>query len=134
MTSAEQETEIGTGTSVFLSETVAQGPIRWLDSPQAVLDLVGSGEAAESIVVSRGGTTMFMAPALATGVRGLITLQGAPTSHLGIPSREFGIPCVMSVSFARGRSTDRGETVLPDGTIMRLDISADTGRVLGVGA
>jgi phosphoenolpyruvate-protein kinase (PTS system EI component) len=72
-----------------------------------------------------------MAPALASGIAGLITLQGAPESHLGILSREFGIPCVMSVSFTDGVQTDRGETIPADGTALRLDVSdASNGRVL----
>jgi phosphoenolpyruvate-protein kinase (PTS system EI component) len=75
-----------------------------------------------------------MAPALASGVKGLITLQGAPESHLGILSREFGIPCVMSVSFTEGVQTSRGETIPADGTLVRLDVSAAAqGRVLLVG-
>jgi phosphoenolpyruvate-protein kinase (PTS system EI component) len=72
-----------------------------------------------------------MAPALASGIAGLITLQGAPESHLGILSREFGIPCVMSVSFTDGVQTDRGETIPADGTKLRLDVSdSSRGRVL----
>ena len=90
------------------------------------------GDQVDStIIISRGGTTTFMAPALAAGVRGLITLQGSPESHLGIVSREFGIPCVMSVSFSEGVQTVRGETIPPDGTLVRLDVSpTPDGRVL----
>ena len=88
-----------------------------------------------SIAISRGGTTTFMAPALASGVLGLITLAGAPESHLGILSREFNIPCVMSVAFTDGIQTDRGETIPADGTIVRLDVSGrPEGRVLRAAA
>ncbi|MFC5138937.1 PEP-utilizing enzyme [Actinomycetospora rhizophila] len=121
---------IGRGTSAYTSAEVVAGPVRWLDSPDAVLDLVGSGRIGEYIAISRGGTTTFMAPALAAGVRGLLTLQGMPTSHLGILSREFGIPCVMSVVFTDGVSTERGETVPADDTVVRLDISGTEGAVL----
>jgi phosphoenolpyruvate-protein kinase (PTS system EI component) len=124
------DTEIGRGTSAYTAGTVVEGPVRWLDSPDAVLDLVGSGDIADVIAISRGGTTTFMAPALASGVKGLITLQGMPTSHLGILSREFGIPCVMSTVFTEGVETDRGEIVPADGTVVRLDVSAREGRVL----
>ena len=90
-----------------------------------------SGEIGNTIGISRGGTTTFMAPALASGIAGLITLQGAPESHLGILSREFGIPCVMSVNFTEGIETDRSETIPADGTPLRLDVSdASAGRVL----
>ena len=45
----------------------------------------------------RGGTTTFLAPALSMGAIGVITMSGAPESHLGILSREFQTPCVMTV-------------------------------------
>ena len=122
---------IGTGINVYEHETPAEGVARWLDSPSAVMELVMSGEIGNTIGISRGGTTTFMAPALASGIAGLITLQGAPESHLGILSREFGIPCVMSVSFTDGIQTDRGETIPADGTRIRLDVSdASSGKVL----
>ena len=123
--------EIGVGTNVMESDDVVEGRIRFLDSPEEVLSFVTGDAVDTSIVISRGGTTTFMAPALASGVRGLITLQGSPESHLGILSREFGIPCVMSVQFSEGIETRRGETIPADGTLVRMDISAvPTGRIL----
>ena len=59
--------------------------------------------------------------ALTAGVKGLITLEGTKECHLGIVSREFGIPCVMSVAFSEGITTGQGETIPADGTIIRLD-------------
>jgi phosphoenolpyruvate-protein kinase (PTS system EI component) len=123
--------EIGAGINVMESDEVVEGRILFLDSPQEVLSFVAGDAVESSIVISRGGTTTFMAPALASGVRGLITLQGSPESHLGILSREFGIPCVMSVQFTEGVQTSRGETIPADGTLVRLDVSsAPQGRVL----
>jgi phosphoenolpyruvate-protein kinase (PTS system EI component) len=123
--------EIGAGINVMELDEVVEGRILFLDSPQEVLSFVAGGAVDSSIVISRGGTTTFMAPALASGVRGLITLQGSPESHLGILSREFGIPCVMSVEFTEGIRTSRGETIPADGTLVRLDVSsAPEGRVL----
>jgi hypothetical protein len=122
---------IGTGINVYEHSAPTEGVSRWLDSPEAVMELVMSGEIGKTIGISRGGTTTFMAPALASGIGGLITLQGAPESHLGILSREFGIPCVMSVTFTEGIQTDRGETIPADGTTLRLDVSdPSSGRVL----
>ena len=125
--------QIGAGTNVVESDEVVEGRILFLDSPEDVLSFVGGDEVASTIVISRGGTTTFMAPALAAGVRGLITLQGQPESHLGILSREFGIPCLMSVSFTEGMQTARGETIPTNGTLVRLDVSGTPeGRVLVV--
>jgi phosphoenolpyruvate-protein kinase (PTS system EI component) len=115
-------TLVGEGQNVFESEAV-EGRARWIDSPQEMLELVSGGDLGDVIVVSRGGTTTFVAPILSAGVRGLITLQGGPESHLGIVSREFSIPCIMSVAFTDGVQTDRGETVPADGTVLRLETS-----------
>ena len=121
---------VGEGTSVLRSDAVVKGPIKWLDSPADVIEFMESGQAQTSIVLSRGGTTTFMAPALSSGVAGLLTLQGSPTSHLGILAREFGIQCIMGVAFTEGITTNRGELIPADGTIVRLDTSSERGRVL----
>lgn len=120
---------IGEGINVFQSEGT-EGRIRFLDSPLEVLDFIDGDDVESTIVISRGGTATFMSPALTAGVAGLITLQGAPESHLGIVSREFGIPCVMSTAFTEGIETDRGETIPADGTLVRLDTTGSRGRVL----
>lgn len=131
MTSSEATTGqlIGTGIKAFSSATGATGKIRFLDSPDEVLDFIDGPDVESTVVISRGGTTTFMSPALMAGVAGLITLQGAPESHLGILSREFGIPCVMSTEFSEGITTSRDETIPADGTTVRLDTSGDTGLV-----
>jgi phosphoenolpyruvate-protein kinase (PTS system EI component) len=123
------ETLVGTGINAYNSGTGAVGRTRFLDSPEEVLEFIDGPDVEETVVISRGGTTTFMSPALMSGVAGLITLQGAPESHLGILSREFGIPCVMSTSFTDGVQTSRGETIPADGTSVRLDISGDKGQV-----
>jgi signal transduction protein with GAF and PtsI domain len=61
-----------------------------------VIALIKSGKLKDHIVLAQGGTTTFLAPALSMGCMGVITLSGAPESHLGILSREFQIPCVMT--------------------------------------
>lgn len=131
MTSSETVTGkiIGTGIKAFTSATGATGTIRFLDSPEEVLDFIDGPDVETTVVISRGGTTTFMSPALMAGVAGLITLQGAPESHLGILSREFGIPCVMSTEFSEGIQTSRDETIPADGTTVRLDTSGDNGLV-----
>ena len=59
-------------------------------------DAIRSGKLGEHILLVRGGTTPFLAPALTMGALGVITMSGAPESHLGILSREFQTPCVMT--------------------------------------
>jgi hypothetical protein len=122
---------VGTGLTVFTDDAPVQGPVRWLDSPQAVMQFVAGDDVQDTIVLVRGGTTTFLTPALNAGVKGVLTLQGAPESHLGILTREYGIPCVMGVSFEKGVRSTRGEVIPADGAIVRLDIaSAPEGRVL----
>ena len=123
------ERVIGTGIKAFTSERGAVGKILFLDSPDEVLDFIDGPDVETTIIISRGGTTTFMSPALMAGVAGFITLQGAPESHLGILSREFGIPCVMSTNFSDGVKTTRGETIPANGAKVRLDISGESGVV-----
>ena len=115
---------VGTGLNVHESPDPVVGRAKWLDSPDDVISFVESGEdVSDVIVIARGGTTTFLAMALNAGVRGVITLQGAPESHLGIVSREYGIPCIMSVAFEKGVRTSRGEIIPADGVRLRMDVS-----------
>lgn len=66
------ETLIGTGINVFASDVGAVGKIRFLDSPEEVLDFIDGPDVAETIVISRGGTTTFMSLALMSGVAGVV--------------------------------------------------------------
>jgi hypothetical protein len=120
---------VGAGAAVFSAEPV-EGPAKWLDSPQDVIEFVRSGNVAETIVVARGGTTTFLTPALTAGVKGVVTLQGAPASHLGILTREYGVPCIMGVRFTRGVRSARGEIIPADGARLRLISPGREGQVL----
>ncbi|BBG02782.1 MULTISPECIES: PEP-utilizing enzyme [Pseudonocardia] len=112
---------VGIGLNVHETPAV-EGRVKWLDSPDEVLDFVEEeDDVTDVVVIVRGGTTTFLTPALTAGICGIVTLQGAPESHLGIVSREYGIPCVMSVAFDKGVRTSRGEVVPADGTRIRLD-------------
>lgn len=113
---------VGVGLNVHETAAAVEGRVKWLDSPDEVLDFVEEeDDVSDVVVIVRGGTTTFLGPALTAGVCGIVTLQGAPESHLGIVSREYGIPCVMSVAFEKGVRTGRGEVVPADGVRIRLD-------------
>ena len=85
------------GYNVFETDKRPSGVVKYLASPQDVIALIQSGKLKEHILLVRGGTTTFLAPALSMGAIGVITMSGAPESHLGILSREFQTPCVMTV-------------------------------------
>ena len=84
------------GYNVFETDKSPAGTVKYLDVPKDVIALIQSGKLKDHILLVRGGTTTFLAPALSMGAIGVITLSGAPESHLGILSREFQIPCVMT--------------------------------------
>ncbi len=123
MTTTGDFEQVGTGLAVFGQAEPVEGVLRWLDSPQAVMEFVAGGDVDETIVLARGGTTTFLTPALAAGVKGILTLQGTPESHLGIISREYGMPTIMGVSFAKGIRSARGEVIPADGVRVRMDLS-----------
>lgn len=116
---------VGKGLNVYESPDVVQGVVKWLEAPEDVISFVGDGtDVSDVVVISRGGATTFLTMALNAGVRGVVTLQGAPESHLGILCREYGIPCIMSVAFDKGVRTIRGEVIPADGVRIRLDVSS----------
>jgi phosphohistidine swiveling domain-containing protein len=115
-----QYRQVGEGQNVLQHEPV-EGPCIWLDTPEDVIEFVMGPDVEDTIVISRSGSTTFVAPALTAGVKGLITLEGTKECHLGIVSREFDIPCVMSVAFKEGVTTPQGDTVPADGTVLRLE-------------
>jgi signal transduction protein with GAF and PtsI domain len=87
---------IAEGFNSFETTKKPIGTVKYLPDPKSVIALIQSGKLKEHIVLAQGGTTTFLAPVLSMGAIGVITLSGAPESHLGILSREFQIPCVMT--------------------------------------
>src|SRR5262249_58478411 len=94
------------GYNVFDTNKSTVGVIKYLDSPKDVIALIQSGKLKDHILLVRGGTTTFLAPALSMGAIGVITMSGAPESHLGILSREFQTPCIMTAYLSSSDSRD----------------------------
>lgn len=89
---------LATGLNAFDCTTAPEGVVTYVASPRDVMQLVASGRSGEVVILAQGGTTTFLSPVLAAGTRGILTMSGAPQSHLGILSREFQIPCIMTVA------------------------------------
>jgi hypothetical protein len=134
-------TVIAEGYNAFETNKTATGTIKYLKDPASVMGLIKSGKLAEHILLVRGGTTTFLAPALTMGAIGVITMSGAPESHLGILSREFQIPCVMTAYLTSSSSRyevghpgdDHFAAVIAalDGKTVTLDCSDhDLGKVV----
>jgi len=87
---------VAEGYNSFETRKTPSGTVKYLPDPASVIALIRSGKLKEHILLVQGGTTTFLAPALSMGAIGVITMSGAPESHLGILSREFQMPCVMT--------------------------------------
>jgi hypothetical protein len=129
------------GYNAFETNKSPSGTIKYLPDPPSVMALIRSGKIKEHILLVRGGTTTFLAPALSLGAIGIITMSGAPESHLGILSREFQTPCVMTAGLVDSTSRyvpgETGEAHFEeivkalDGRQVSLDCSdPETGRVV----
>jgi len=134
-------TVIAEGYNAFETPKTATGTVKYLKDPASVMALIKSGKLGEHILLVRGGTTTFLAPALTMGAIGVITMSGAPESHLGILSREFQIPCVMTAYLTSSSSRyvvgDPGDAHFAEivaeleGKNVTLDCSDhDTGKVV----
>lgn len=69
------------GYNVFDTAKSPSGTIKYLSAPADVIGLIKSGKLSEHILLVRGGTTTFLAPALSMGAIGVITMSGAPESR-----------------------------------------------------
>ena len=102
---------VAEGYNAFETNKEASGVVKYLERPQDVLALIQSGKLKDHILLVRGGTTTFLTPALSLGATGILTMSGAPESHLGILSREFQTPCVMTIQLtSNGSRYEAGST------------------------
>src|SRR6478752_2878765 len=106
-------TDIATGTKVFDAAAVL-GAWRRLNSPDDVLTLMDTSAAGIVACVADAGAT-FLAP-IFDELSAVVCLSGTPLSHIGIVSREYQVPCVMSASFTRDPA---------DGDTVELDCTTD---------
>ena len=92
-------------------------------TPQQMIALMKNPEKVkQTVVITPGGTTTFVAPILFKKPAGIITYAGTPESHLGIVGRNFGIAIVMTLKL-------EGMDSIPDGTRLLLDCEGKLGRV-----
>ena len=136
-------TVIAQGYNCFETKKSPEGTVLYLPNPQSVIKLIQSGKLKEHILLVQGGTTTFLSPALSMGAIGVITLSGAPESHLGILSREFQMPCVMTTylvdsedRYVTGGNNDvhfRAMIEKLEGKRVRLDCTgAEFGKVVEI--
>jgi phosphoenolpyruvate-protein kinase (PTS system EI component) len=92
-------------------------------TPQQMIKLLtNSQKVKETVVVTPGGTTTFVAPLLYKNPAGILTFAGTPESHLGIVGRNFRVPIIMTLEL-------EGMDGIPDGTHLLLECEGKLGRV-----
>ena len=98
----------GVGDNVVKYPSNLVGIARYIRSSDRVLELLTSGVPADTIAVidDSGGT--LTAPILEQ-FKGVICAGGTVRSHLGILTREYGIPCVMNAKVSGIKEGDRVE-------------------------
>jgi len=109
--------EIGRGTRVFAAAPV-RGTWRRLTSPDDVLELMDTTATGVVACVADAGAT-FLAP-IFDELTAVVCLSGTPLSHIGIVSREYQVPCVMSASLAQEPA---------DGDAVEVDCTNEPGVV-----
>lgn len=87
--------KIGVGMGTIKVDPEPEGVVRRVKNPKEAMAL-SKQDLNGVIALVRGGTCSFASILLSSGIPGIITLEGAPQSHLGVASREYLIPCVMS--------------------------------------
>lgn len=85
---------LGTGDNVFSAQDLT-GIARFVGTVEVVMEMLLEGvpENTIAIIDDSGGT--LTAPIL-EGFKGVICMGGTTRSHLGILTREYNIPCLMS--------------------------------------
>ena len=96
---------------------------RWvaMESPDDVLGLMDTGAQGVIAFVRDAGAT-FLTP-IYHELTAVVCVSGTPRSHIGIVSREFQVPCVMSCSFPAGEPSEGDE--------VEVDCSGEAGVVRG---
>jgi hypothetical protein len=88
---------VALGDNVARHQANVSGTIAFISSPEQVIDFLTDGvpDGTVAVIDDSGGT--LTAPIL-DGFRAVICLGGTVRSHLGILTREYGIPCLMNAA------------------------------------
>lgn len=114
-------TEVGRGMKV-IDHAPVRGVWRTLHGPDDVLALMDGPTGGSGVVaVIRDAGATFLAP-LYHELTAVVCTSGTPRSHIGIVTREFQLPCVVSAVFG-------SEGPPADGTEVEIDCSGDDGVI-----
>ncbi len=122
---------VGTGLNVGRHEGTVRGRVRYVGKPADVVKLMRDPEVTSTVVLTQGGAVTFAGALLPKRPAGLITIEGAPESHLGIVSREFSIPAVMSVQLTDANGIERvGANGLTTAEYVQHVVAALSGKLV----
>lgn len=87
---------LGKGDNVFKARADVEGVARFVSTVETVMEMLTDGVPPHTIAVidDSGGT--LTAPILGD-FTGVLCMGGTSRSHLGILTREYGVPCLMAV-------------------------------------
>jgi phosphohistidine swiveling domain-containing protein len=87
---------VGDGDNVFQAKQEVSGTARFVSDVEKVMDMLVNGvpDGTIAVIDDSGGT--LTAPILGQ-FTGVLCLGGTVRSHLGILTREYGVPCLMNV-------------------------------------
>jgi hypothetical protein len=96
---------VGTGDNVFRTKEDVSGTARFVSNVETVMELLVGGvpERTIAIIDDSGGT--LTAPILGD-FTGVVCMGGTTRSHLGILTREYGVPCLMAAELDGLRDGD----------------------------
>jgi PEP-utilising enzyme, mobile domain len=105
---AQGREQRGIGDNVVSNARNLIGTARYIRSSERVLEMLAKGVPPDTVAIidDSGGT--LTAPILEQ-FKGVICAGGTVRSHLGILTREYGIPCLMNAKISGIREGDRVE-------------------------
>jgi PEP-utilising enzyme, mobile domain len=94
-TDEEGRSIVGSGDNVFRAKADVSGTARFISKVETVMEMLTDGVPAATIAIidDSGGT--LTAPILGD-FAGVVCMGGTTRSHLGILTREYGVPCLMA--------------------------------------
>ena len=96
-TDEEGRPVLGTGDNVFKAKADVSGTARFVSNVETVMAMLTEGvpDGTIAIIDDSGGT--LTAPILGD-FTGVVCMGGTIRSHLGILTREYGVPCLMAAT------------------------------------
>ena len=119
MNRSSAEIAVGMGTPGFLSAEEVIGYVRYVDSPESVLDVIDGPMVDTTILFCDRGTLANVVLAAAAPFAGIVTCSAkADARQLVARCRVLGMPCVVEADFSTSSPHGRRPA---DGTRVRID-------------